>query len=236
MWEGLLCIFWPRTAEERITPIFEATAAPECLSLTSLWGMSPWSTINPAVMLETFYVYCSKLPFLSYEFMRNYNGDYPKIRCVGITLCMLVVYDVHQPTTYFQSRSTNAQHEPTMAPCGRQFTRHHVCGEAAACRPWGASRAHFWSRWLFQFKLPKVEGWCWIIALDTCTQLPGPLPITDVGIFGVTWWFLMLQLRKARALPRTGLRDGLPHQEFESTIWLFNIAMENDDFPIKTSI
>ena len=135
-------------------------------------------------------------PFLSYEFMRNYNGDYPKIRCVGITLCMLVVYDVHQPTTYFQSRSTNAQHEPTMAPCGRQFTRHHVCGEAAACRPWRASRAHFWSRWLFQFKLPKVEGWCWIIALDTCTQLPGPLPITDVGIFGVTWWFLMLQLRR----------------------------------------
>ena len=29
-----------RTAEERITPIFEAAAAPECLSLTSLSGMS----------------------------------------------------------------------------------------------------------------------------------------------------------------------------------------------------
>ena len=101
----------------------------------------------------------------------------------------------------FQPRSTNAQHEPTMAPCGRHFTRHHVCGEAAACRPWGASRAHFWSRWLFQFKLPKdqVEDWCLIIALDTCTQLPGPLPITDIGIFGVTQWFLMLfamQLRR----------------------------------------
>ena len=52
MWEGVLCISWPRTAEERITPIFEATAAPECLSLTD--ESLKHNSCCGVVVLETF--------------------------------------------------------------------------------------------------------------------------------------------------------------------------------------
>ena len=43
-----------------------------------------------------------------------YNGDYPKIRCLGTTLCMMVVCDVRQPTTsiFNQDPPTHSTSQP----------------------------------------------------------------------------------------------------------------------------